>query len=628
MKWEVKQFYGWASKSEPQDLRDGVIVDGLNWMFAGVKMGEKEGIGKIELRRGYKRLGSDAGTGGITGLKTGIKSNGIEILFKTRGRKIEYYDTATEDWIEVGTNSLPSDADGENVAIDPYQSLSGAAIYFSSRNSSIYKIMLANPGSLIDLLSTSFRGKIKIRNNRIILWDRFGTNRQQDLTGIYGSKLDKDAYSDYTAVSAEAIGALGSITYTGTLAFKAGGSKRSCFGIKMTDGTQNLYDDFNGVFSGDGTGTINYATGAYSITFNTTTTGAVTSDYYHEDPTSEGIADFTAPSSPRAAGESFIIRQDDGGGKIQNVGSYNSVLYCIHEKKGWKLTISASDVDTSNLPYREAIGIPYWRALAETDDGIFIVDDNSGNTDQLSIKFITLSSLSTEVITKEISSIVDLSVFRFDLSIVFVWGDYIIIGCRTTDSTVNNRLLVFDKKFNMWNPPHDIQAAVLETYNGALETGDTTTNNVYEVYSGFDDDDSEIPNYATFNISLNGYNGLKKAKRFYTEGEIQIDQTLEVYASFDRGDFILIDTIVGNGSYVVIGSDIAIGQTTLGSKEIGAGTIATANHYRKETRIDSGKYKEMQIKFIAIGTGYVSVTAFGITDLRIKGEKELSKYIS
>lgn len=36
----------------------------------------------------------------------------------------------------------------------------------------------------------------------------------------------------------------------------------------ITDGTQVLQDDGSGTFTGDGTGTINYTTGAYNVTFN------------------------------------------------------------------------------------------------------------------------------------------------------------------------------------------------------------------------------------------------------------------------------------------------------------------------------------------------------------------------
>jgi hypothetical protein len=50
-------------------------------------------------------------------------------------------------------------------------------------------------------------------------------------------------------------------------------------------GGETLVDDRNGNLIGDGgsTGTINYATGAYSVTFDHTTTGAVTADYYWEE---------------------------------------------------------------------------------------------------------------------------------------------------------------------------------------------------------------------------------------------------------------------------------------------------------------------------------------------------------
>lgn len=38
--------------------------------------------------------------------------------------------------------------------------------------------------------------------------------------------------------------------------------------LYITDGSQILQDDGNGTFTGDGTGTINYTTGAFSVTFN------------------------------------------------------------------------------------------------------------------------------------------------------------------------------------------------------------------------------------------------------------------------------------------------------------------------------------------------------------------------
>lgn len=77
------------------------------------------------------------------------------------------------------------------------------------------------------------------------------------------------------AVADEAIGALGSTTYTGTLAnipIRAGD-------LTFTDETLEIVDDGDGTMSGDGSGTIDYTTGVYSVTFSGTTTDAVTADY-------------------------------------------------------------------------------------------------------------------------------------------------------------------------------------------------------------------------------------------------------------------------------------------------------------------------------------------------------------
>lgn len=622
--YEVKKFLGFANAPEPQSVNDGVAVSSLNWMFAGGS--RKTGADKVELRRGYRLLGTDMGAGRVSGLRKGVLQDGNELLFKTYARKILYFDTATNDWVEVGSDSLPLAASGEDIAIDPYTSLAGYAIYFSSPNSGIYKIMLANPDTLIDMSSTSYRGKMKIRNGRMFLWDRLGTGKAKDETGLYGSKLDKDTYSDYTTVTAEAIGSSGSTNYTGTLAFKAGGAKRSCFGVTFTDGSQVLTDDFNGNIVGDGTGTINYATGAYNITFNAATGASVTSTYYYEDPTSGGIADF-AYTAVRLAGEGFVLRQDDGGGRLQNIGHYNNDYYCIHEKKAWKVSLSVDDATASNLPYRELLGTNNWRGLIETDMGVFVINTSFENSSDVQATKIAIEPLGTAVLPSSISSIISFEEYRFDKAVLFNWGTFIVLACRTADSVANNRLFLYDTNLGLWNPPHDIQASVLEAYNGALVCGDSTTNNVYENYSGFDDDDSSILNFITFNISKAGVAGLKKARRFIIEGEIQIDQKLEVWASFDRGEFVLIDTILGNGDYVDIGSDIGVGLRVLGSTLVGSGDIVTANHYKKDVKINTDKFEDIQLKFIATQLGYVSISMYGLKDLRWKGEKSQAKYI-
>jgi len=609
--------YGFLNDLEPDKVKDGVVVDGLNWLITP---------DKIELRRGMKILGTDADLGGVTGLKKAVQVDGTEILFKTRARMIEYYDTVTEDWIENGTNELPADASGEDISIESYTSMSGYSIYLSSPNSSIYRIMLANPDDIIDMSSTSFKGKIKIRNGRMFMWDRLGSTGAKDKTGLYGSTLDKDEYSDYTAVTTEAIAGSGA-TRTGTLAFKAGGAKRSCFNVTFTDGTETFNDNFDGTLTGDkgGTGTINYTTGVYAITFNASAV-TVTATYYWDDPTSDGICDFAYTTPTRVAGEGFMLRQDDGGGILQNIGEYNGDYYCLHEKRTWKTTILTTDDDASNIVYRSKVGIPNWRAMVETGDGIYYVSKE--DNDETVIRVLQLAQMTTAVIPVSVSDFLDLSAYEFDESVVFEWGNYILVACREKASSFNNRLLVYDKKHKIWNTPLDYFVNVLEEYNGALEAGDSLNNNVYELFSGYDDDDSLINNYITFNKSLVGLQGLKHNRRFVIEGNIQPDQDIKISVASDNGSFVEVGTIEGDGAYVDLGSNIYIGANTVGKHEVGGGGAGeTANHFQREFKISLDKGETFQIKFEAIGIGYVSVTEFGFKDIRYKGKKSPSKYI-
>jgi hypothetical protein len=89
-------------------------------------------------------------------------------------------------------------------------------------------------------------------------------------------------------------------------------------------GGETLNDDRNGNLVGeqDSTGTINYATGAYRVTFDHTTTGAVTADYYWEDATADGPLDFDTSST--GAGEPKIYSWRCCPSSMWSTGSMSS----------------------------------------------------------------------------------------------------------------------------------------------------------------------------------------------------------------------------------------------------------------------------------------------------------------
>jgi hypothetical protein len=636
----VKNFFkGVINVVEPQSIPEGAASDSLNWSTIG---------DRIELRRGMARLGSEiTGTGLVLGLRKGIRRSGVEVLFTARrSRKFEYYDTTTQDWIEIGSNVLPAAAAGDEIAMEPYDSLAGAQLFLSSRNSSIYKIMVANPGSYTELsLTAIFRGKIRIKQNRMFLWDQQGSSKQRDISSVYGSYIDKDELTDYSQVSAEArhSGNGAQLTFTGTLAFKGVNAQRTCFFVTFTDGTETFTDNYDGTLTGTagGTGTINYTTGQYSITFAAAPAigvNNITSTYYYENTIDQGIADFSK-SSPRTAGQGFFQPQFDGGA-LQNILALKDVEYCIHEYKTWALTLTNTDTNATNLPFRVKIGIPNWRAACESPDGIYYIDNIDKN--KPAVYLLEYNALSQQVEPKNISANLDLSAYSFDKSVLCDWGRYLVMACRTSDSTVNNRLFVYDKLVKCWDI-HDYYCSVLEVYNGTLVGGDSVTDNVFTLFSGEDDDDSLITNFWQGNLSNNGIDRLKKAKRFKLQGAIGPDQKIKVSLSFDNGPFVEIgsedDTSVtpalhtyaieGDGSYVDHSQRVSVGAPTIGSTEVGGGSPSTqrvAYPYEREFKITTDRYEQVMVRFEAVGIGYASVSLYDFPDIRDKGKKPPTKY--
>ena len=613
----IREYKNWAkgliNSIESKSIPAGALSAVLNWIPVG---------DKIELRRGMHLLGTEqSGSGRITGLHVALKWDGTQVLVRSRGRKVEYYDTTTSDWIEIGTNTLPAAADGEDVAFANYWSQAGAQLWFSSPKSGLYKIITANMGSAKDnyAAGTNYKGYIAVKSKAMFLW-----RREADKAGIQRSHYDA-SYTG-TLVSNEAIGSAGSKTYTGTLAAITG--KRTAFAVTFSDGgTETFSDNYDGTLTGSlgGTGTINYSTGAYSISFNGTAAGSVTATYYWEDSTVNGIVDFTF-SATRVAAEGNYWSQSDAG-EAMNVLSYKDIEYCLHKRKAYLLNIPYADTGEENNIFREKVGVPYWRACWPTGDGIWYVDDTDET--QPAIRLLTYDpGGSAEVIPIAESLNLDLADYIFDKAALVEYGDYVLVSCRHKDSTHNNRVFLYDKVWKAWSLL-DWWVSCWTIYNGALVAGDSISNNCYEVFSGLDDDDSLINNSVeTWETDLE-IEGLKKVKKLEIEGEIGPDQNVDVYVNLDNGNYVNIGTIDGGGSYVDRGQSVAVGALTLGRSEIGGGGAQgeiPAYHYKRQLSWWSDKFQRVKLKFIATGIGYASVSNLKFRDVRYKGTKISSKY--
>lgn len=618
----IKNFtQGLINSLEARAIPDGAVSDAKNWITEGDKM---------VLRRGSVITGTDvSGNGAITGLHTAHKFDGTEVVFRSRGRKIEYTTSLTPAdavWTEVDTaNILPSAANGEEISFADYMSLAGAQLWFGSPNSSLYKVMVANPGSVDDqyLVTKNYKGLIKIGQNRMFLWGRVA-----DKTGVYGSYVDTGTS---TTVTDENIGtADGSTrTFTDTLAFKSGGARRTCFAISVdaAGSSETFSDNGDGTLTGTegGTGTINYSTGAISVTFNTAPTGVagILCDYEWEDSTNTGIADFSK-SSPRTAGQGFIFRQDQGG-QVQNVLTYKDIEYCFHEFMIWALSITNTDTGATNLPHRIKNGIPNWRAAVPTGNGIYHIDD----TDQQNPKFRLMTfdpGGAQEVIPVPISNNIDLADYRFDKGVSFEWGDYVVFACRHKDSSTNNRAFIYNKLWKSFDLT-DYRISCVTQVSGALWAGDPISNNVYELFSGLDDDGGEITNHLILKQDDLGIQGLKRNKRLMITGEIGPDQTIEVDVSLDNGDFVNVGSILGSGSYVDRTQSVNVGAYTLGRGEIGGGSPGiTAYNFVRQIKLTIDRFEDIKVRFRATGIGWAAISQYRHWDIRESRKKIPRKY--
>lgn len=429
------------------------------------------------------------------------------------------------------------------------------------------------------------------------------------------------------------------IDSTGFTAYSSGGSISKA---------ERFSDDRNGVLtsSDGGTGTINYATGAYAVTFfNAPYSGKnVLSQYFREDSTRAsggygGIANFTY-SGTRTNGQGNVLRQDDAGGSLQTAESLGSSEYCLHEFKTWVTTISPTDdtgSGTSNVIYRDNVGIPYHRAAKATGKGIFYPDVLGENP---VIRVLDYGSFVAQVLPRSISDSLKLDQYSFNEAVMFEWADYIVLACKQGTATVNNRIFMYHKIWKSWEI-HSYRVSCLEILNGALIAGDSGSNNIFKLFSGLADEEAKIENYFITNEDGLDIEGSKSVNIMRIAGLIGITQKMKVSYSIDNAPFVEIlpknystnnpqPLIIGNGPYVDLSTRKLIGSSTLGEEQIGGGQAQTgeiyASPYSLQFFIGTKNFDGIRLKFEATEVGYLSISEYVYVDIRRKGLRQPVKY--
>ena len=268
--------------------------------------------------------------------------------------------------------------------------------------------------------------------------------------------------------------------------------------------------------------------------------------------------------------------------------------------------------------------MPNWKAEVETGEGIYYVDDTDEKDPQ--IKLLTLGAGSDKVIPISKSKNLDLSDYRFDQAVGTEWGEYIVFACRHKSYTYNNILLMYNREIKCWDK-HEFFVSCLGVEDGVLLAGDSLSNNVTELFSGFADNESLINNHWESHLTDHDIERLKKTKYLRLGGEIGLNQAYDVYINRDNSGYVKVGTISGSGSYVDRGQKISVGSATIGSKTVGGGSRDVyAYRYQKDIKISTDKYKKIKLKFVATNIGYVSVSLYGFKDIRLRRMRQPKKY--
>jgi hypothetical protein len=589
-----------------EQIASDAASDSLNWITRD---------GSIVLANGRQAQGGLGASGKSYGEHTGYRADGTSVRFRKVDGTIQALVAGT--WTDVITG-LTATAD---YVFSNYQSLAGAFTYAFGVDG-IYKITTANPTSFTSLYDSTknFKGFGFIDKGRTFLW-----GRSDDPSGLYGSYIDAQSGAVYTTVSGEATTSL-----SGTLAFKAGGSTRTCFGVAITlTGSGEVYkDNFNGVLTGSlgGTGTINYTTGAYTLT----NSGVGTVVYLWENTNVHGVTDFSH-SAPRLAGEGFVVRQDAGGDAIVRVLPLDGSYFSLKKHSCYRFALDATDLNPVNVIFRTDIGVPSLRAATATGEGIMFM--NTASSTKPRLWFLKQNPLGDTFDVNDLFPSYDFSPYTFNDCLMDFWDRYVVVACAL-NSTSNNRLIMCDIKQKTVDATYyGIRTSTKD--NGFLYGGDTVSKSTFELFTGYDDLGIAIQNYwvskdepygpgqSRANRFLLG-TSLKKVRRLRIGGTIGPNQSFQVYMSPDGGDFSLVGTIVGSADYVDYDQSLPIGNNLVGVGIEGGGDNNLVHNFFAELRVKSAKFRTRRLKFVAKGIGYISINYVSDYDIWIS-ESRLAK---
>jgi hypothetical protein len=200
----------------------------------------------------------------------------------------------------------------------------------------------------------------------------------------------------------------------------------------------------------------------------------------------------------------------------------------------------------------------------------------------------------------------------FSRAVAIYYDGKYYVACSTTDSTYNNRVLIYDYAFRAWSKYVGWNVNDWFIYEGALHYAASNEIAVYRALYNYDDNGYVYTTYWNSKwFDFGVPNEQKRLGLVYIEGYCTSNTDIGVSAYFD-GDAstIVSKTIDGANTNYVTTSDTltVIGQNIWGQGLYGGGTGGssfTLNKFRWWGRYSGRSFYNMQIKIGTANPGYV-----------------------
>ncbi len=597
----------------PDDIPRDAAQDELNWITQN---------GQIELSRGRIIRGGEGGPEVVQRQHIAYKIDGTVIEFRLLTNKIQYLNGST--WTDVVIrDSLGATTTTTRGGDYTFSNVSNIYVNYIlvSGPKGRYIIMNYNPALALDytLSGGTILGYQMVDKARGFMW-----GVEKDPTGFYGSRIENQvanpSYVDSTYILGLGDGV--QTVFTGTIpGIPTFITPATFVRVRVTPSATNLAsDNLNGLIVGPTVnGTVDYETGAISVTFTTAPAAATNIQviYRTYDFANRGVFDFTSTTPTRIAGEGFILRQDEGGDPIKNILlGLDGAYYSFKAYSVFKVDISADDLTLANNIFRKDLGLFSQNGVISTGDGIVFMD--SSNPTEPRLRILERNPLGDNTLVRELMPQFKFEKFYYDKCFMIAWNKFIVIGCKSVSSLAyNDRLLLVD----FLAKTVDITAFDTNCFAknaGELYAGSPYSATTYSMFTGFAVNDLPLNNFWTSKNEKYGTEYLKKYRRQRIQGEISRNQNLEVYLASDEGSDQLIGTIRGDGSYVSYTPSGTAGYSMIGSTTVGGNpndlSIFT---YYAELKIKTNKFRKRYLKFKAIGIGFISVNFLNDFDIYV-----------